>query len=211
VTFDQTLDTSGVWSPDGKRVALRKAEKGIVSVDATGTGNPEVLLETGGNPMSWSPDGRFLLFAQQTKLGLLDIAAKKVTLVGSSNGASGNGKFSPDGKYIAYSSNDTGRSEVFVQPVPPGTGRTQISVKGGSTPRWNRNGKELFFISPEGMLMVADVTLGATFSVGAPRALFEMPSRMYDVSRDGQRVLIVAEPKEIEAPITVVMNWWLGL
>jgi hypothetical protein len=61
------------------------------------------------------------------------------------------------------------------------------------------------------MLMVADVTLGAYVLCGAPRALFEMPSRMYDVSRDGQRVLIVSDPKEIAAPITVVMNWWLGL
>src|SRR6185503_20957392 len=120
---------------------------------------------------------KLLLFNQQAKIGLFDIAAKKATTAGSPNGASGNGRFSPDGKYIAYSSNDTGRVEVFVQPVPPGTGRTQISVKGGSTPRWNRNGKELFFISPEGMLMVADVTLGATFSVGAPRALFQIPSR----------------------------------
>jgi dipeptidyl aminopeptidase/acylaminoacyl peptidase len=212
VTVDETLDSSALWSPDGNRVAFSSAEKGILAVDATG-GSPTMLTEVAGNPSSWSPDGNYLLYNYQGKLFLLEIATKKTTVVGAANGASSNGMFSPDGKYIAYNSAESGRGEVYVQPMPPGTGRTQVSVKGGTQPRWSGNGREIFFLSPKDMMMVADVTTGQTVSAGVPRELFKFTGfkTSFDVSRDGQRFLVLTPPKEIDAPITVVLNWWLGL
>jgi len=110
VTFDETLDTSAVWSNDGSRVAFRRAEKGILAVDSAGAGNPEVLTEEAGDPMSWSADGKFLLYAYQRKLFVLEIDSKKTVSVGSTNGVTTQGRFSPDGKYIAYVANEAGQT-----------------------------------------------------------------------------------------------------
>jgi Tol biopolymer transport system component len=212
VTFDETLDSSAVWSNDGKRVAFSRSEKGILAVDSAGAGSPEVLTAEAGDPMSWSVDGKYLLYTYQRKLFVLEIGTTRTLNVGSTNGVTTQGRFSPDGKYIAYVANEAGRPEVYVQPMPPATGRIQVSLTGGLQPRWSDNGKEIFFLTADDMMMASEVTLGPNFSAGVPRELFKFSGRTgYDVSHDSQRFLIVVPPKEIEAPITVVLNWWLGL
>jgi len=209
ITFDDTLDSSAIWSNDGKRIAFRSRGKGLLVVEADG-GTPELLTSSEGDLSSWSPDGQYLLYDAQGKITLFELASKKTSSVGSPNAASSEGVFSPDGKFIAYQSNETGRNEVFVQATPPRTGRTQVSIKGGRAPRWGK--KELFFVSPDGEMMAVDVAFGERFSSGTPRALFPYGATTgFDVSEDGQRFLIVTPPKEVDSPITVLVNWWVGL
>ncbi len=126
-------------------------------------------------------------------------------------------EISPDGRYFAFSSEEAGRSEVYVEPMPPGTGKWQISVNGGARPKWRGDGKELFFLSPDLKIMAADVQLGQGFSAGVPHALFQVATlevygSVYDVTSDGRRFLVASRSfAEANAPITVVLNWWAGL
>jgi eukaryotic-like serine/threonine-protein kinase len=128
-------------------------------------------------------------------------------------------RFSPDGHFIAYSSNETGRYEVYVQTFPPSGGKWVISRDGGAQPRWRRDGKEIFFIAPDRKLMAADVKLaGSNFEVSVPKPLFQtqiagpIPRNRYDVFGNGQRFLIITPRQENNlTPITVVANWTAGL
>jgi Tol biopolymer transport system component len=126
------------------------------------------------------------------------------------------GQFSPDGKKVAYVSNETGRHEVYVQPAPPTGAKWQVSNAGGRQPRWRRDGKELFYLGADQRLMVVEVRGGATFEAGTPRALFatRMPApnpnfvHLYDVSADGRRFLVNTQAGEAaQTPVSVVVNW----
>ena len=119
------------------------------------------------------------------------------------------GRFSPDGKYIAYVSSESGRPEVYVRPTPPAVGRWQGSFDGGQQPTWRRDGKELFFQTPNRELVVVDVDARETFTMGKPRVLVETQQLGgYAVSADGQRFLFsVPIESGTNAPIVVVMNW----
>ena len=130
------------------------------------------------------------------------------------------GRFSPDGHFVAFSSNASGQTEVYVQPFPsPSGGKWTISKGGGSMPRWRRDGKELFYISADSKMMAVEVTTTPTFNAGIPKALFAAPTTIgqlqsvtrYDVTADGKKFLINSNPTEdggAEAtPITVVFNW----
>jgi hypothetical protein len=127
------------------------------------------------------------------------------------------GQFSPDGHWVAYSSNESGRWQIYVAPFPGPGGKYQISAGGGQQPGWRRDGKELFFLSPHRTLMAARVKTGSTFGFSAPIALFETRAHepltaeeffTYDVSFDGQRFLINAnaEQKDIR-PVDILLNW----
>ena len=125
-------------------------------------------------------------------------------------------RFSPDGRFIAYSSDESGKYEVYVQTFPASCSKWQISTGGGAQPHWRRDGKKLFYISPERKVMAVDIkTDSSTFEVGAPKALFQTrlpgypnPRNYYDVSADGQRFRINNLPKEVTStPISVVINW----
>lgn len=124
---------------------------------------------------------------------------------------------SPDGKYLAFSSSDSGRSNVYVQAMPPNVGKWQISVNGGGQPKWRRDGKELFFLSLDQKMMAVDMNLGPTVTAGTPHPLFQAQAlflfgQRYDVSADGQRFLMYSSSSSSgNVPITVVMNWWAGL
>jgi Tol biopolymer transport system component len=125
------------------------------------------------------------------------------------------GRFSPGGRYVAYSSNETGKYEVFVQTFPEQLGKWQVSNSGGSAPMWRHDGKELFYLRPDNTLMSVDVgTVAGKFEVGTPKPVFqaqlgsEIARNQYAVSPDGQRFLMIVsagEPKP--TPITVVVNW----
>src|SRR5262249_38024367 len=128
-----------------------------------------------------------------------------------------NAQFSPDGKWVAYASNETGKWEIYVTSFPEARGRWQVSVGGGEQPRWRGDGKEVFYLSSDSKMMATPVTTGANFNAGTPVALFQTSPRQpvsfddqcaYDVSRDGQRFLILMQVKQpVTTPMSVVLNW----
>jgi len=209
--------TVPIWSPDGKRLAYTLVGGGIYVKDARGTGAEQEVLKRGfpGVPLSWSPDGREILFGTRSGLFLLPLSGQDPIPVDASGAVSG--EISPDGKYLAFVSQETSRAEVYVEPMPPATGRWQISINGGARPKWRADGKELFFLSPDLKIMVADIQLGQGVTAGTPHALFQIATpdgfgTIYDVSSDGQRFLVSSGSfAEANAPITVVLNWWAGL
>jgi eukaryotic-like serine/threonine-protein kinase len=136
----------------------------------------------------------------------------------------GSGRLSPDGQWMAYVSDESGRDEVYVQRFPRGGGKTPISTQGGARPRWRRDGRELFYISADEKLMAVDVKQGETFGAGVPHALFQVRIRdwtnridyvyasdNYAVSVDGQRILVNVPTDQRSPSITVVLNWTAGL
>jgi Tol biopolymer transport system component len=128
-----------------------------------------------------------------------------------------NGQFSPDGKWVAYASNETGKWEIYVTSFPEAQGKWQVSTAGGEQPHWRGDGKELFFLSSDSKMMAVPVTTGAKFDAGVPVPLFQVTPRqqissrdqfVYDVTRDGQRFLILTPLKNAESqPMSVVLNW----
>ena len=127
-----------------------------------------------------------------------------------------NGQFSPDGRWVAYEMNESGRFEIVVQPFPMPSGKWQVSTGGGIQPRWKTDGKELYFIAPDGKLMAASVTAtSATFAAATPFALFPAPlapgggvnKQEYMVSRDGRFLLNQPAEASSTTPITLILNW----
>jgi eukaryotic-like serine/threonine-protein kinase len=217
ITFsDAAFD--GLWSPDGSKVAFRGGQ-GIVVAGVDGGGEHRVA-----DPVTrlwdWSPDGQTLAASIVNGFALIRVdGAQKRVEVRAPRGRMRDTFFSPNGKYIALVSDETGRDEVYVQATPPGTSRTKISINGGSLPRWRADGKELFFVSPgDGSPMMAvDVDTGAMFSAGIPRPLFKTGGGQslaagYAVRADGQQFLMPGRAAQADTwPITVVLNWWTEL
>jgi eukaryotic-like serine/threonine-protein kinase len=218
LTFSSGRDFSPVWSPDGKRLAffsLGAKPPGVYTVDANDSSKTQILRPVFMPTTSWSPDGKYVQGQLGGTLTLVPVTGdEKPIPVGSRNGRSGQGRFSPDGKYIAFTSSESGRGEVYIQPMPPATGQWKVSIDGGTQPRWRRDGKELYFVSREG-IMAADIKLGQTVSVGVPHKLFQLKDgdiSEYDVRADGQQFLVfVPQGARQDAPITVVLNWWTDL
>jgi len=189
--------------------------------------------------MSWAPDGRLILYEvvdprTSNDLWVLPLSGdrKPFPLLHASFNES-HGQISPDGRWLAYYSNETGRAEVYVQPFPSGAGKWQVSTNGGWFPRWRRDGRELFYMSQAsgGKMMSVDVTsTGLTFEAGSPKELFDSPYvnlvhtgtapgasqyHAFVVSPDGQRFLIPHPPSidvaALAMPIVVVENWFTEL
>ncbi len=213
-----------IWWPDDSRIVFqsnRKGQSALYQKVSSGTGNEEFLIQEGGLkvPTDLSSDGRFLAYHvidNKTKtwdLGLYSVAEKKTFLFLSTPAAEVNGRFSPDGRWIAYQSDESGTVEVYVQPFPGHGGKWQISTAGGTQPVWNRNGKEIFYVSPDNKLMAVDVKAVPGFEAGPPRALFDVHLKSvngwkYDISPDGQRFLANVVIGEVKTkPITLVLNW----
>jgi dipeptidyl aminopeptidase/acylaminoacyl peptidase len=217
-----------VWSPDGTRVVY--SENGdLFWRQADGSGAPTRLTTSSIplSPSSWSPDGKALAVVAQTTSGrdlwVLPIgegeAVPRPWLSTRFNEA--HPDWSPDGRWIAYDSDESGRSEVYVQPYPGPGARYAVSRDGGSTPVWARDGRELFYLEPgpDGQVTMMTVSLTTTpgFSTGTPTRLFEGrfsasgPSRSYDVAADSQRFIMVQpreQPSLPVAQIVVVQNWF---
>jgi serine/threonine-protein kinase len=193
---------------------------------ADGSGMPMRVTPEQGVfiPVSFSPDGKYLLLhpsgTPPYDLHIVDIDAKSPPkpLLAEAYSES-NGVVSPDGRWLAYQSNESGRDEIYVRPFPDvNTGRWQVSVNGGTRPLWSRDGRELFYYLPPGVVMSAPIVPGPVFSAGTPTTLFKgtylspQTGRMYDVSPDGKRFLLIRESRaEGEAPpppqLIVVQNW----
>jgi serine/threonine protein kinase/Tol biopolymer transport system component len=228
LTTDPAFDIGAIWSPDGSRVAfmsLRKDHADLYQRSSSGSGSEQVLYASDRSkyPTDWSPDGRSILyrgFDSKSNLELWTVPVggevKPTPFLKTAYGVD-QGQFSQDGRWVAYASNESGRWEVYVTSFPEPGGNWKVSNAGGSEPRWRRDGRELYYLAPDGKLMAVDVTVGSTFVAGTARPLFQTRRRehiasadlfSYDVSADGQRFLVNTDVGEVtSSPLTVVLNW----
>jgi Tol biopolymer transport system component len=225
-TFESGNDRWPAWSPDDRRIAYSSGAGGKIRVlvkETTGTADPELLFTTERSdlPAHWSQDGRFL--ALQTLVGVgrthwdvlvYSFADKVVRPFLQTQYAEMTPQFSPDARWMAYASDESGKAEVYVQRFPGPGRKFQISTAGGGQPRWRRDGKELFYREVNGRLMAVPVTLGAaSLEAGAPQPLFDVraittPGIQYDVTADGQKFIVsVPVGEEGGSPLTLVLNW----
>ena len=234
ITFNPTATNRyPVWTPDGKHIVFASA--GLWWVRADGSGQPQQIFESKANPFpgSFSPDGRRLAFAQVAGTTSRDIWILPLDLTDPDHPKSGKAEpfvstpafeadpaFSPDGRWLAYDSNESGTFHVFVRPFPVGDGKWQISTAPGRFPIWSRNGKELFFESTDGHIMVAEYTTrGETFAAGKPRQWSNTPIggtgafQNLDLAPDGKRFVVIplAESEKGEGQtvhVTFLLNFF---
>ncbi len=227
-TSGEELEGFPIWHPSGESIAFRSKRLGewnilVKPADGSGDAAPIATPPVDGIPEDWSPDGNTLLYRvydrqrggnlwylEKNQSGAFEPAPFLQTPSGETQG-----RFSPDGRFVAYVSNESGRPEIYVTPFPKGGGRYPVSLSGGAMPRWRRDGKELFYIAPDGQLMAAPVKTQPQFSSGRPKALFVVSGLVsdatigqgFDVSADGNRFLAPEYP-DAAAKIRVVRNWF---
>jgi eukaryotic-like serine/threonine-protein kinase len=233
ITFDPAQDQVPIWSPDAAELVFSSNRQSasnprsnniLYMKDSDGKQEEKPIVYGAGvnnYANDWSRDGRYILFTRDADLWFATIPDLKGTLFLKAISVIRNGQFSPDGKWVAYASNETGRWEIYVTSFPDAHGKWQVSTGGGEQPRWRGDGKELFYISSDGKVMSVPVTTGVNFDAGASAVLFQAtPGQpvalydlfVYDVTRDGQRFLIITPVKQAETqtgtqPMSVVLNW----
>lgn len=238
-TFDAALDSAPIWSADGNQLVFRSARQGsydLFQKPGSGTVDEQPLHITPENktPLDWSQDGRFLLYSTQNPTTASDIWAlrmmgeRKPFAVLESTFDEVQGQFSPDGRWLAYASNESGRYEIYVRTFPEASGKWLVSAAGGMQPRWRRDCRELFYVAPDTRLMAVPLRIAPDahlFEAGAPVALF--PTRLatggniatggfgaraqYAVAPDGRFLMNIAADDAVASPITVVLNWQSAL
>ena len=221
LTFDPAIDSLPIWSPDGTRMVFasnRGVTFDLYLKDTNGAQEETHIPQDGPDrfPSDWSHDGKYVLYERGADLWLLTIPELRTTQFLKASSTLKNGQFSPDGKWVAYSSNESGRWEVYVTSFPEAHGKWQVSNAGGDQPKWRSDGKELFYLAPDSRMMAVPVNTGANFDPGTPAALFQANPRdlvatseqfSHDVSKDGQKFLINTQLKTGTAPMSVVLNW----
>jgi Tol biopolymer transport system component len=215
------LNNSPVWSSDGQHLAFASSRNGSLNpfwmpIDRSQPAEQLVKANEWMFPTSLSPDGHTMILVTWDPVTGQDISIlsldgdRKLRPVVQTPAAESEARFSPDGHWIAYSSNESGRSEVYVIAYPGPGGRSPISTGGGQNPRWSRDGRELFYLSHEN-LMVATVETRPQFRAGPPKSLFEVGNvNDYDVAPDGQRFIMIRTPVHASAPasLSVVLGWF---
>ena len=225
LTFNPAIDSMPIWSPDGARILFASSRNqifGLYVKNADG-GQDEKLLDFDNSdkadryPYDWSRDGKYILYTRATELWVATLPELKARAFLVGPGTLRNGQFSPDGKWVAYASNESGKFEIYVTSFPDAQGKWQVSSAGGAQPRWRGDSKELFYIAPDGKMMAAPLSAGANFDAGPPVPLFQAHAReffatseqvSYDVTKDGQRFLINTQVKNADThPMSVILNW----
>ena len=227
LTFNPAFEVAPVWSPRGDTIVFGSNRKGVYNLymkSANGSGDEQLLFESNRDKYmsDWSRDGRYLTFTSfgdpktKTDLWVLPLFGdrKPIPLV-QTEFNEGNGSFSPDTRWTAYQSDETGKFEIYARLLDGSGGKFQISTNGGTHPLWRSDGKQLFFSSIDRKLKVAYLTVDATtITVDSVATLFDFESRsisgnnINDVSRDGKQFLaVVTDSKQTSTPITLVVNW----
>ncbi len=255
LTFDPAVDDLAIWSPDDTQLVFSSGRNAVPAIEsalyrraANGTGSDELLFAGEGDellrPLDWSPDGHVLVFSRshvatwitRGDLWTLELTGEhKARSLIASPARKASARLSPDGRWIAYSTNESKDDQIVVQPFPNvGQGKWQVSTQGGGDPKWRADGRELYYMTPNGDVMAVDVdTTADVFTNGAPHRLFATgittvpgaaPDYYYDVTPDGQKFLLneptpaastqttqnaAAAPADL--PLDVIVNWSAGL
>jgi serine/threonine protein kinase len=224
LTFDPKDDFNPVWSPDGTRMAFSSDRKGVRDIyvkQTNGTGGEDLLVGSAShkNVEDWSPDGKFIIYNADGFVWAVPVQGdRKPFRVVEGPADYDQGKISPDGKWIAYRSPESGRQEVYVQSFPVATAKRQISTAGGGEPSWRGDGKELYFTIDNKLMAVNVKATAGGFEHTDPKLLFEAPftsevrRNRYAPAADGQKFLIVMMVEDSESsPINIVLNWKAAL
>ncbi|HEX9287403.1 MAG TPA: hypothetical protein VF999_09080, partial [Thermoanaerobaculia bacterium] len=222
-TFDEARESSPVWSADGTHVFFGSNKAGIGDLyekPASGAGSETLLLKSDlwKEPLDVSPDGRWLAFRvgdprTKTDIWLLSLSDRKAAPLVATPFQEDDARFSPNGRWLAYDSDETGKQEVFVQPFPATGEKWQVSTAGGASPRWTNGGRELVYFEPPDKRKLVEIGTAPSFQASAPRDLFGTPrAQGSDVRRDGQAMLVNMPAAETAPnPMTIVLNWTAGL
>ncbi len=227
LTFNPANNTGPVWSSDGKQIAFASNRSGIAQIyvkSANGAGAATQLLKENTNdvPKSWSSDGRYLAFLRadpkpnaSQNIWILPLFGDRKPFPFVTNSfIQDDPAFSPDGRWLAYASDDSGRQEIYIAPFPKANGKWQVSAQGGMVPTWRRDGQDLFYLDPEQKMMAVDIhENGDSIEIGSAHVLFQtnppsLVNRPYDATADGKKFIVLTQSDQTSAvPLTLVTNW----
>ena len=221
-TFDPATDVTPVWSPDSRRIFFSsyRGDGGLYEKDSSGATGEKLRLKFTAQEQldANSFDGRHLLYSVRGPKGSdlwvfsVDGEPEPIQFL-KTDFDERRGQFSPDGRWVAYESNESGRPEIYVRGFPGAVGKSLVSVAGGTQPRWRRDGREIYYLAPGNKLMATEIKASrAAFEVGSSKELFTLKIPLavgfgYDVTADGKRFLVNSTIEGAVTPITVVLNW----
>jgi Tol biopolymer transport system component len=225
LTFGASSEVPGPWMPDGRSLFFASSQGGPPAIFRKNltSGSEEPVLAASGTfqaPEDVSPDGKTLLYTQRAAGGgdiwMFSLGGSRPpTSIVETPFDEENVRFSPDGRFFSLDSNASGQREVYVTPFPPTGAMIRVSTAGGAIARWNRDGKELVYLSPDGKLVAVPIQTSPSLHMGAPAAVFEIDAKRpwlgFDVSSKGRFLAVVSETRADEQPLTVVLNWTAGI
>jgi eukaryotic-like serine/threonine-protein kinase len=231
-TFGPTEEATPVWAPDGSRIAYGSGDTGMEVKLTTGLEKERIIaqrpvrsLSMGGglvSPTSWARNGKYVVTRidgtgqAPSYIALFNVGEQKLSRILGSKANETNGQISPDGNWLAYASDESGGWNIYVTTFPGAVGKWQVSVRGGTEPRWRDDGKEMFYLDPKGVLTAVPIIPGSTFSSGTPQPLFRVRARApisntdvfsYDVMKDGSRFIVNRYVKpSVVPPLGILLN-----